>query len=75
MAPGGQNGRCPTVQQWIRRWMNTSGGKEIILSLTLPDLSVDTCTLQELVNLWHDELGMCNVFTTASLLLEANSCT
>ena len=41
----------------------------------MPDLSVDTCTLQELVNLWHDELGMCNVFTTASLLLEANSCT
>ena len=39
------------------------GGKENILSLTLPNSAVQQCTLQELINQWHDELGMCNVFT------------
>ena len=39
------------------------GGKENILSLTLPSSAVQQCTLQELINSWHDELGMCNVFT------------
>ena len=39
------------------------GGKENILSLTLPDSALTQCSLQDLINLWHDELGMCNVFT------------
>ena len=49
------------------------GGKWDILSLTLPDAvgSSDANTptnfsLQDLVNNWHDENGMCNVFTHAS---------
>ena len=39
------------------------GEKDSILSLSLPNSSMIQCTLQELINLWHDELGMCNVFT------------
>ena len=50
------------------------GGKENILSLTLPNSAVQQCTLQELINLWHDDLGMCNVFTqpTAGKLLHVD---
>ena len=50
------------------------GGKETILSLTLPENAQSQCSLQDLVNLWHDELGMCNVFTryTAGKILHVN---
>ena len=50
------------------------GGKENILSLTLPTQATSHCSLQDLINLWHDELGMCNVFTchTAGKILHVN---
>ena len=39
------------------------GEKDSILSLSLPNSTMTQCTLQALIDLWHDELGMCNVFT------------
>ena len=50
------------------------GGKDSILSLTLPDSALHRCSLQALVNFWHDELGMCHVFTrcTAGKILHVD---
>ena len=50
------------------------GGKGSILSLTMPDQTTSHCNLQDLIHLWHDELGMCNVFTccTAGKILHVN---
>ena len=46
------------------------GGKWDILSLALPENDIqdaaNSITLQDLINLWHDGKGMCNVFTTCS---------
>ena len=43
------------------------GNKWDALTLTLPTMNdVDSCTLQSLIQQWHDPLGMSNVLTTAS---------
>ena len=46
------------------------GGKWDVLSLALPENDIqdaaNSITLQDLINLWHDGKGMCNVFTTCS---------
>ena len=43
------------------------GNKWDALTLPLPTMSdVDSCTLQSLIQKWHDPLGMSNVLTTAS---------
>lgn len=54
----------PAVDQPMDDYVR--GGKTSILSLTLPALETDRCSIQDLVNLWHDELGMSNVFTNDS---------